>query len=182
MKSRKPKDVNLKPYDMWTDEDYEAAIPKETRKAFDRAANSPKIRELMNKMCSEKNITQEEKELLINDLYARLAYSAQICVLCGGFEYDKTLTYDDVKNYCQLPACSKTIVKLYLRPLSSMTEEEYNELKKISSYYGLAPFEDIHNWTPNYNLIDWLNCKMFDYRGLIGKGFALEAPEGMYNS
>lgn len=50
MKSRKPKDVNLKPYDMWTDEDYEAAIPEETRREFDRAVNSPEIQELVNKL------------------------------------------------------------------------------------------------------------------------------------
>lgn len=29
--------------------------------------------------------------------------------------------------------------------------------------------------------IDWLNAHHFDYRGLIEKGLALEAPEGMYN-
>ena len=28
---------------------------------------------------------------------------------------------------------------------------------------------------------DWLNKHHFDYRGLIEKGLALEAPEGMYN-
>jgi hypothetical protein len=27
---------------------------------------------------------------------------------------------------------------------------------------------------------DWLNKNMFDYRGLIPKGLALEAKEGMY--
>jgi hypothetical protein len=30
-------------------------------------------------------------------------------------------------------------------------------------------------------LIDWLNAHHFDYRGLIDKGLAIEAPEGMYN-
>jgi hypothetical protein len=29
--------------------------------------------------------------------------------------------------------------------------------------------------------IDWLNKHHFDYRGLITKGLALEAPDGMYN-
>ena len=29
-------------------------------------------------------------------------------------------------------------------------------------------------------LIDWLNSHHFDYRGLIEKGLALPAPEGMY--
>ena len=50
-----------KTYDMWTDEDYENAIPEETRRAFDRAANSPEVQELVNKMCSEKN--EKDKEL-----------------------------------------------------------------------------------------------------------------------
>ena len=30
-------------------------------------------------------------------------------------------------------------------------------------------------------LIDWLNAHYFDYRNLIEKGLAIEAPEGMYN-
>ena len=29
--------------------------------------------------------------------------------------------------------------------------------------------------------IDWLNAHHFDYRGLIKKGLAMQAPEGMYN-
>ena len=40
----------------------------------------------------------------------------------------------------------------------------------------LYPFWD------NVRLIDWLNKKMFDYRGLIPMGLALEAPEGMYST
>lgn len=121
-------------------------------------------------------MTQEEKELLIKDLCARLPYSGvQIHIsYADGFKYDKTLTYEDVKNYSQLPACSTTIVKPYLRPLSSMTEEE--EL-----VFSLAPIYD----SVHYNEVakmDWLNKNMFDYRGLIPKGLALEAPEGMYNN
>ena len=32
----------------------------------------------------------------------------------------------------------------------------------------------------NTECLDWLNTHHFDYRGLIGKGLAIEAPEGMY--
>ena len=32
-----------------------------------------------------------------------------------------------------------------------------------------------------YKAVDWLNAHHFDYRGLIEKGLALEAPNGMYN-
>ena len=49
-----------------------------------------------------------------------------------------------------------------------MTEEEDNELNYARmGNYG----EDV----------DWLNAHHFDYRGLIEKGLALEAPEGMYD-
>ena len=90
----------------------------------------------------------------------------------NGIYYDWYVNdiYHDIELY----------IKPYLRLMSSMTEKEYNELKNISSYYGLAPFEDIHNWTSNYNLIDWLNAHHFDYRALIPKGLALEAKEEMY--
>ena len=148
-------------------------------------------------------MTQEEKELVIKDLCCRLPYNVKIKrswiapmtgspeetittfssfdveVLSSSIELngaDGFVTCEDgkthtVRNYSCLP---------YLRPLSSMTEDEYNELKEIGSYYGLAPFEDIHNWIPNYELIGWLNAHYFDYRGLIPLGLALEAKEGMY--
>jgi hypothetical protein len=29
-------------------------------------------------------------------------------------------------------------------------------------------------------MIDWLNVHHFDYRNLIDKGLAIEAPDGMY--
>ena len=33
-----------------------------------------------------------------------------------------------------------------------------------------------------YSHIDWLNANHFDYRGMIEKGLALEAPDGMYKN
>lgn len=144
-------------------------------------------------------MTQEEKELLIKDLCARLPYSGvQIHISYeDGFKYDKTLTYEDVKNYSQLPACSTTIVKPYLRPMSSMTEEEKEELRDTYDWvYSEYPFEDedededdLRNvedvgghYEPSAETYDWYNRKGFDYRGLIPKGLALEAKEGMYNN
>ena len=35
---------------------------------------------------------------------------------------------------------------------------------------------------PLFNEIDWLNENMFDFRGLIPMGLALEAPEDMYKT
>lgn len=136
-------------------------------------------------------MTQEEKELLIKDLCARLPYSGvQIHIsYADGFKYDKTLTYEDVRNYSQLPACSTTIVKPYLRPISSMTEEEKEELRDTYTFlYSEYPFDDEDedeedvggHYEPSAETYDWYNRKGFDYRGLIPKGLALEAPEGMY--
>jgi hypothetical protein len=63
--------------------------------------------------------------------------------------------------------------KPYLRPLSSITDEEKKEFIKF-------------RWTTQngeprmYEWCDYANAHHFDYRGLIEKGLALEAPEGMY--
>ena len=66
-------------------------------------------------------------------------------------------------------------IKPYLRSMSSMTEEEVDEFTQFDVY---ANGEYI---MPNYEVIDWLNAHHFDYRGLIKKDLALEAPKGMYN-
>ena len=80
--------------------------------------------------------------------------------------------------------------KPYLRPMSSMTEEErdsleyyineYGDLEKWGSGEGGCSTFDIQKEVMPY--IDWLNKHHFDYRGLIEKGLALEAPEGMYKT
>lgn len=131
-------------------------------------------------------MTQEEKDLVIKDLCGRLPYGVKVDhfgtvkELLGIMPSSEIVMVGyDINDYEDSVIED---IKPYLRPLSSMTEEEYNELRKISSDYGLAPFEDIHNWTPNYNLIDWLNRKMFDYQGLIPMGLALKAIEGMYKN
>ena len=128
-------------------------------------------------------MTQKDKELLLKDLCGRLPYGVIVKYRNKDFKLEAIdadsselfsdgvymeLNYDDIKPY--------------LRPLSSMTEKEYEELKSVEPYYGLAPFEYIEDWGPNYEVLDWLNAHHFDYRGLIKKGLALEAPEGMYGS
>lgn len=60
----------------------------------------------------------------------------------------------------------------YLRSMSSMTEEEENEYRAINCYEGLFP--------RNEDALDYVLEHHFDYRGLIEKGLALEAPDGMY--
>ena len=79
-------------------------------------------------------------------------------------------------------------IKPYLRPMSSMTEQEKDELYTAMDWYGeidesgnvyTKGQEKVYRET-FYEYTDWLNSHHFDYRGLIPMGLALEAPEGMY--
>ena len=56
--------------------------------------------------------------------------------------------------------------------------EEKEEFESVLGHYdeNNNPYEDF-NFGDD---IDWLNAHHFDYRGLIEKGLALEAPEDMY--
>ena len=142
-------------------------------------------------------MTQEEKILLLQDLCARLSYGVKCCydILSGEIKIDtlicinKVIIGQGVYWDVYFENCDEDIpletVKPYLRPLSSMTEEERKEYNDLyyqvpiqrndgNAYRDTKMVEALH--------IDWLNKNMFDYRGLIPKGLALEAPEGMYNN
>ena len=81
-------------------------------------------------------------------------------------------------------------VKPYLRPLSSMTEEEKEELRLEHEKDERLFIECINKSKQGDNSMrgkvithyaaDWCNKNNFDYRGLIPMNLALEAPEGMY--
>lgn len=107
-------------------------------------------------------MTQEDKELLLKDLSGRLPYGVKI----RSFMADVKLNYDNYLEYIKL-----NCFRPYLRPMSSMTEEEKEEYQAFFNYDGVEYPEEY---------IDWLNAHHFDYRGLIEKGLALEALEGMY--
>ena len=73
-------------------------------------------------------------------------------------------------------------VKPYLRPMSSMTEEERNEYMSIKMQETeRVALAEVYRPEAISEIMDWLNEHHFDYRGLIEKGLALEAKEGMYN-
>lgn len=129
-------------------------------------------------------MTKEEKELLLKELCSRSQHGVKVwrqggnyvlsCIdiekqrvyLKVGFEATRGWWFDIEE------------VKLYLRPMSSMTEEEQstldsmcNGVEMVSRLSGLKMFD---------KAFDWLNEHHFDYRGLIPMGLALEAPEDMY--
>lgn len=160
-------------------------------------------------------MTQEEKELLLKDLSARLPYGVTGVVpvemfngnydlIDGSAEYDtmnlkvrleginadtgdiEVVNKDDRYSMYDLTNDYFTVEDFtpYLRPMSSMTAEECIELEGLD-----AIMENIGEHVPNApyyfeialpEQIDWFNAHHFDYRGLIEKGLAIEAPEGMY--
>ena len=115
-------------------------------------------------------MTQEEKQLLLADLCARLPYrvKVQIPVMNDGI----TLTCGDISAYFFNPD-NKLFLKPYLRPMSSMTEEEKEEL--IKNFWGS------HTTKDTFEELSWYLSKHLDINELIPKCLAIEAPEGMYN-
>ena len=119
-----------------------------------------------------KELSIEKKQLLLIDLCARLPYGVNIT---DGLHIITLKVMIDTAPATLAQFIHSKSLKYYLRPMSSMTEEEKKE------YNILTPIVEVVFPCDAYPLIDWLNKKMFDYRGLIPMGLALEAPEGMYN-
>jgi hypothetical protein len=131
-------------------------------------------------------MTQEDKELLLKDLCARLPYGVKVLNMAE--RINEVCELDSIKIsrkhkdkiFVSLTLPNDSVmtgiemVKPYLRPMSSMTEEERKEYWYITSVSN------------HCDAIDWLNKKMFAYRTINGfdmfeLGLALKAPEGMYD-
>lgn len=151
-------------------------------------------------------MTQEEKRLLLIDICGRLLYGVIVDYKENEFEiphwkittiypdtFDGWIGYDK-----RVGAGSESgsrpfkigEVKPYLRPMSSMTEEEKKDLKKEHLKDEKLYAECLTNAAngdssmcgkviPHF-AADWCNKNHFDYRGLIPMGLALEALEDMY--
>ena len=126
-------------------------------------------------------MTQENKDLLLRDLCARLLYNV-ICqvefkedgkynskdmLLSGIFTDEAYFTTKGGSVY-------SNEYKPYLFPLSSMTEEQYDELY-IDSRVKNDSIDILDALANDMDTIDWLNKNHFDYRGLIEKGLAIDA-------
>lgn len=123
-------------------------------------------------------MTQEDKELLLQDLCGRLPYKVKVTTtntavkfgVISGISIENKISvrtkHADIVFNC-------TEVKPYLFPLSSMTEEQ-----KV--VYGDLCYAVIHSlaWDMQAalnELVDWLNKNYFDFRGLIPKDLAIDA-------
>lgn len=134
-------------------------------------------------------MTQEEKQLLLIDLGARLHYGVNIKtsngdgILCS-IDYVPDGAYlgvsinGAVKEYFEYQ-----YTKPYLRSLSSMTEEEkgeYIDIKKGECDGCVLTGKGDPN--TEFMLVDFYNKHHLDYRGLIPMGLALEATKDMYKT
>lgn len=155
-------------------------------------------------------MTQEEKQLLLRDLCARIPYAQivnidgkikKLIAISNTFIHFADLTDNDLEGICDLDYC---IIKPYLRPLSSMTEDEAYDIAKLLHFTdseiieveitdegiwifiddGVFSFEKkfiyFSEIVSSLKTFDYLNASHFDIRGLIPKDLAIEAPNNMY--
>ena len=115
---------------------------------------------------------QEDKDLLLKDLCARLPYAVK-----GNFQNsdDKllrsiTITYGNLKPNGMVMTGD---IKPYLFPLSSMTEEQ--EMEYDATFDTIVYEDGRKDSVMTYKSFDWLNKNNFDYRGLIPMGLAIDA-------
>ena len=134
-------------------------------------------------------MTQEEKDLVLKDIGARLYYGVKISVpiveknmifTVVGISESWVIVKNDRGNIFNVNTALE--FKPYYRPISSMTEEEQKEFIKFHCI-NICPIVITEKLTISNEaeMFDWLNKKMFDYRRLIPRGLANEAPEEMYN-
>ena len=125
-------------------------------------------------------MTQEEKILLMNDICARMPHDVLV-----GFRDSKIvcsiISYNNLTGQLytkELNNNSNTRIEHgypiydylpYLRPISSMTDEE----KREYNYTKTLSIQDY----PTIRTYDWLNSHHFDCRNLIGKGLAIEVTQ-----
>ena len=116
--------------------------------------------------------TKEENQLLLTDLSARVPYGVKANIpLIDGDKRIYTVSFSEMDDF------KKGYITIipYLRPMSSMTEDEAiefikltdNIIKYVNRYYAVLSIQQI----------DWLNAHHFDFRNLIERGLAISTEE-----
>ena len=119
-------------------------------------------------------MTQEQKDLLLKDLCARVPYGVKYMRYSWNYDADQelpvieTLECADKDGYINLRRVYSIYdINPYLFPMSSMTKEQ--SLEFLSTCRGGNAYH------PTYKSFDWLDKNLFDYRGLIPMGMAIDA-------
>ncbi|WP_291631531.1 hypothetical protein [Clostridium sp.] len=126
-------------------------------------------------------MTQENKDLLLKDLCARLN-TKLVCSIYRTDDQGIGYRNEILHGYCNIDAwnefyfgedCGISIndilkIKPYLFPMSSMTEEQEKEYNDLNCYEL--------GWFPHTEkALDYLIKNHFDYRELIDEGLAIDA-------
>lgn len=131
-------------------------------------------------------MTQENKELLLQDLCARLPHGVKVDIP-DLFISTKTnvevlneiFCGDDGEFRCNGSGMLIRYVKPYLFPISSMTEEqkvEYDKMSELDIEYTITQIKnDSLIWTSGLNRFNWFLKNHFDVYGLIPMGLANDA-------
>ena len=138
-------------------------------------------------------MTQNEKELLLEDLCSRLPYKVKVQdTYYKSFEpaaiWLLDLNAQKVRIFADEGWQSIEYIKPYLFPLSSMTEEQKYDFycRFIENDCDLEDFKEfyldngmLHKLFTSLDdieaIIDWFHKNHFDYRGLIPMGLANDA-------
>ena len=147
-------------------------------------------------------MTQENKELLLNDLCGRLQYGViGRCEIDASYDTSFDTIFQIHKFDAEVYGIKEDLLLVtpliedtdeqtyteeevadgvaildftpYLFPMSSMTEEQWEDYQKIRMIDWVHG--DINGTFINAGLIvDWLNRNHFDYRNLINKNLAID--------
>ena len=124
---------------------------------------------------------QNQKELLLSDLSARVPYGVKASTKVGGnitisFIGEDTIISEDGGSY------DISFITPYLFPISSITKEQRNEfpfeLSLLNAFINghISLFEDEELSVDDIiRMMDCLNRNHIDYRGLIPMGLAVDA-------
>ena len=127
-------------------------------------------------------MTKEDRNLLVQDLCARLPYGVKVLYKHSVFDIDyissmyEEVHLDIVNNY----TIDVSEVKPYLFPMSSMTEEQREEyeslcIKETNECIDISGFSYTKdNYYDTVESIDYLYKNHIDIRGLIPKGLAID--------
>ena len=127
-------------------------------------------------------MTQEQKDLLLKDLCARLPYGLKY----NYGEYDGC-DYTMIRVDCNAVDCAFPIenVKPYLLPLSSMTKEQLfevqeilgkNEIKIDDGFLHIVDSDrNVITYLEILAVLEWFYKNHFDINDLIPKGLAIDA-------
>lgn len=132
-------------------------------------------------------MTQDEKDLLLKDLCARLPYGIKGNFLNsdGSLSHDPLLRKVTITYSCLVTADGNEgmvlngDLKPYLFPLSSwsMTPEQRKEIVLLLNNCDYCLIHGTIKWLDNHPIefFDWCYKNHFDIRGLIEKGLAIDA-------